>query len=419
MECKSPLLSPPPRCRVSCRAEIRSFRPTSAAATGWVPCGLVSHMRIWVTEAAYAVAFFLTLTFLFISWFVSRQYSRFGRFAGWPALVSAAVVLYGSALIAFTLFPIPNFDDGFCERRSALTEWQLTPLASLDDVPAIYQSEGLLATLTSADFLQVAMNVVFFMPLGFFIAYRLRRSVFVALASSLGISLLIETTQGTGIWGLAPCPYRLSDIDDVITNTSGGVIGWFIGLTLRRVLPDPTPHRESDPGPPGPLRQMIGVLLDVQIYVVVQIAVFALAIAITNFVGNVTGNTLFAITTTAVTFALFVLIPIIRRDRSSPGLASVHLAVVRKNDLSRAPLWSIVVRWMVRWLPITFFGLPALLVILPIEAIVSWRTRGHRSVASIVSRTTLVTRERAAQVAAQESSAESPAPTTTAWRESE
>ena len=394
-------------------------------------------MRIWVTEAAYAVAFFLTLTFLFISWFVSRQYSRFGRFAGWPALVSAAVVLYGSALIAFTLFPIPNFDDGFCERRSALTEWQLTPLSSLDDVPEIYQSEGLLATLTSADFLQVAMNVVFFVPLGLFIAYRLRRSLLVAFASSLGISLLIETTQGTGIWGLAPCPYRLADIDDVITNTSGGVIGWFIGLALRRVLPDPTPHREADPGPPGPVRQMIGVLLDVQIYVVVQIAVFALAVVVTNFVENVvdvdatvtaiSGNALFAITTTAVTFTLFVLIPMVRRDRSSPGLASVHLAVVRKDNLSRAPLWSIVVRWMVRWLPITFFGLPALLVILPIEALVSWRTRDHRSVASIVSRTTLVTRERAAQVDAQvnaqvdahENAPERAAPAAKAWRETE
>jgi hypothetical protein len=48
---------------------------------------------------------------------------------------------------------------------------------------------------------------------------------------------------------------------------------------------------------------------------------------------------------------------------------------------------------MVRWLPITFFGLPALLVILPIEAIVSWRAGQHRSIASMLSRTVLVTRE--------------------------
>jgi hypothetical protein len=48
---------------------------------------------------------------------------------------------------------------------------------------------------------------------------------------------------------------------------------------------------------------------------------------------------------------------------------------------------------MVRWLPVSFFGLAALLVILPIEAVVSWRAGQHRSIASMLSRTLLVTRE--------------------------
>ncbi|HEV8024890.1 MAG TPA: VanZ family protein, partial [Candidatus Nanopelagicales bacterium] len=207
-------------------------------------------MRIWLTEAAIAFGLFLALTFVFVSWFVSRQYVRYGRFAGWPALVSASVVLYGSALIAFTMFPIPNFDAGYCASRAGRSAWQLVPLASLDDVSAYASSNGVLATAFSAEFLQVAMNVVFFAPLGFFLAYRSRRSLPFAFAVSLTVSVVIELTQGTGLWGIAECPYRLADIDDVITNTSGGVLGWFVGLALRRVLPDPTPHREADPGPP-------------------------------------------------------------------------------------------------------------------------------------------------------------------------
>ena len=129
---------------------------------------LASPVRVWFLEAAYAVIFFATLTILFLVPFISRQYSRFGRFAGWPAFTSAAFALYACALVAFTLFPFPDFADGYCRRRSDVDHWQLNPLASLDDVTAYAADYGLPATLTSAVFLQVAMNVAFFLPLGFF-----------------------------------------------------------------------------------------------------------------------------------------------------------------------------------------------------------------------------------------------------------
>jgi len=351
-------------------------------------------VRIWLSGTAYAVAFFAALTFVLIAWFVSRQYARFGRFAGWPAGVSAAAILYGCALIAFTLFPMPDFAAGYCESRADVQRWQLEPLASLDNVAAYAEVNGLAATAVSQVFLQVALNVVFFLPLGFFLAYRSRRSLPFTFAVAAGTSILIELTQGTGWWGLLPCPYRIADIDDVLTNTTGGVLGWFIGFALRRALPDATPRLQPDPGPPSPLRQAVGVLLDVQIYLVVQIGFFLAVNPMLQGIIDLNSPYVFEVTVTLVTFTLFAFIPMLRDDRASPGLASVHLAVVRKGDQARpAALWSVIVRWMVRWLPVSFFGLPALLVILPIEALVSWRTRQHRSIASLVSGTLLVTRE--------------------------
>ena len=41
-------------------------------------------------------------------------------------------------------------------------------------------------------------------------------------------SLLIEVTQLTGIFGLYPCAYRFFEVDDLITNTTGTLLGyWF------------------------------------------------------------------------------------------------------------------------------------------------------------------------------------------------
>ena len=61
-------------------------------------------MQVWLTEAQYAFAFFGLLALLLIAPWVRLQFRRFGRFRGWPAVVSTAVVLYGCALIAFTMY---------------------------------------------------------------------------------------------------------------------------------------------------------------------------------------------------------------------------------------------------------------------------------------------------------------------------
>src|SRR5699024_7102606 len=48
------------------------------------------------------------------------------------------------------------------------------------------------------------------------------------LTSSLAafaVSLVIELTQYTGVWGLIGCSYRVADVDDLIANTCGGLLG--------------------------------------------------------------------------------------------------------------------------------------------------------------------------------------------------
>jgi glycopeptide antibiotics resistance protein len=366
---------------------------------------LASLVRVWFLEAAYAVVFFATLTIVFLAWFISRQYSRFGRFAGWPALVSAAFALYACALVAFTLFPFPNFDDGYCARRADVDHWQLNPLTSLDDISSYAADYGVLATLTSGVLLQVVMNVVFFLPLGFFLAYRSRRSLPTTTLLAFAVSLSIELTQGTGLWGLAPCPYRLADVDDLLTNTLGGMLGWFIGAIALRTLPDARPSRAPDPGPPGAARQMVGALLDVQVYLLVQVTLLIVAerlgITLTvdsEFLGSFAGWVQaldFAIVGLAVTLVMFVLIPRLRGDRASVGFASVYLALIRTTTDRPAGVWTLTARWALRWLPVVIFGLVALVVIFPIEAVVVLLNRRRRSLSSIITRTEFSTREAA------------------------
>lgn len=68
-----------------------------------------------------------------------------------------AMVLYLLALVLFTLYPAPDNSASFCAYHKL--QPQLIPLGSISDIP----TEGLRAIL------QVAMNMVFFVPMGVFL----------------------------------------------------------------------------------------------------------------------------------------------------------------------------------------------------------------------------------------------------------
>ena len=79
------------------------------------------------------------------------------------------------------------------------------------------------------------------MPLGCFVRMLWGRGVVVSTATGLAVSAMIETTQITGVWGIYPCPYRVFDVDDLLANTSGALLGAvLVSLLLQlrsRLLP--------------------------------------------------------------------------------------------------------------------------------------------------------------------------------------
>ena len=345
-------------------------------------------MSVWFTEAQYAFAFFGLLALLLIAPWVRLQYRRFGRFRGWPAVVSSAIVLYGCALIAFTMFPLPRTSADYCAKHADRSYWQLTPLASLDDVAAYAQDHTLVQTVTSGVLLQVVMNVILFIPLGFLLAYRWRQSLGRSVLVAFGLSLAIELTQGTGLWGLAECPYRLADVDDLLTNTAGGLVGWLLGRWLGRYLPDPVPHAVPDLDPPSVGRRALAVVVDVVTYLTVLLGVLVLDERLAEAPDR--GTTPFVLLSGAVSLLAFVALPSLLPSRAGPGGLSVDIVLTSVAG-GRAPLWSLLVRWAVRWLPFVLFGLAGLLAVLAVDAVVAWRRPDRRTLCDLASRTAWIT----------------------------
>jgi len=156
------------------------------------------------------------------------QYRRHGGLRWSRALIIYLVVFYLLGLALFTLLPLPDDFARYCAERNRPV--RVVPFGIISDLldPGYW------------DVVQVVLNFLFFVPLGILAGTMLRLSGKQAILLGLGVSLFIEATQLTALWGLAPCRYRVADIDDVILNVAGVWLGVQIAkvFTRAKTLPD-------------------------------------------------------------------------------------------------------------------------------------------------------------------------------------
>lgn len=55
-----------------------------------------------------------------------------------------------------------------------------------------------------------------------------------ALMIGLGLSLTVETSQLSGMFWIYPCAFRQFEVDDLILNTAGVVVGFMVWRRIRR-----------------------------------------------------------------------------------------------------------------------------------------------------------------------------------------
>ena len=99
--------------------------------------------------------------------------------------------------------------------------------------------------------LQLLFNVVLFVPLGFIAKTLLRLGLLPTAGISLAATCLIEAAQLTGLFGVYPFAFRTFDVNDLMCNTLGGLIGWALGhlaVTLTRRGPEGLPPVTHRPG---------------------------------------------------------------------------------------------------------------------------------------------------------------------------
>ena len=202
-------------------------------------------------------------------------YHRDGRLRAASAVSAYLAVLYVLGLGCFTLYPLPDGTSG-----PGITygiEPRFNPLGFLDDLA----KDGVRALP------DMVANVAFFVPLGFIAGRLLRWRFATTLAVGFGASLLIETAQLTGLFGLYPYAYRMFDVLDLFCNTMGAAFGWSGTVLAGRLLPPSESAREGRvTDRPGFVRRAVAYWIDLTVMGVVLVVLLAAASVVMHAAGD-------------------------------------------------------------------------------------------------------------------------------------
>ena len=190
------------------------------------------------------VSFVLTLPIL------AFLYHRDGRIKPSSAIMAYLSVLYAMGIVCFTLYPLPSGSTGLGIDRGV--QPQLDPLAFIGDI----RKDGLRAVF------QLLFNIAFFMPLGFIAGRFFRWKLVPSVVFGFAVSLLVETAQLTGLFGIYQYAYRTFDVDDLICNTLGALGGYGIAHLTNRFMPERSSYEVSAPAQPTFLRRCVALWID-------------------------------------------------------------------------------------------------------------------------------------------------------------
>lgn len=224
----------------------------------------MSYVLYFSKPFALAIAIWPFLSLLLTLPVLALLYHRDNRLRFTSALTAYLVVLYLIALACFTMYPMPENPATYCAAHHLRP--QLNPFEFIHDI----RTDGITGVM------QLAMNVVFFLPLGYFMKRVFRWKFATALPAMFLTSLLIETTQLTGIWGIYPCAYRLFDVDDLITNTLGGILGYAMGSIVTHFLPQQRIDEDAITTEPGFVRRCVALAIDLFLVETASLSVTAL-----------------------------------------------------------------------------------------------------------------------------------------------
>ena len=187
----------------------------------------------------FACLVFPVLAAFFTIPYAVYHYRKYGSLLVLRVVIVYSFILYMTCAYFLTMLPLPPIAE--VARYTSPTMdlvpfhawtnfWENTSLVLSD--PSTY-----LGAMKEQCFYEPFFNILLLVPLGVYLRYYFRRSWWQAILIGFLVSLSFELIQLSALFGIYPRPYRLFQVDDLINNTFGALVGFWITPVFSFCLP--------------------------------------------------------------------------------------------------------------------------------------------------------------------------------------
>ncbi|RDY23920.1 VanZ family protein [Romboutsia maritimum] len=197
-------------------------------------------MKTYLLPIGVSAFIFPFLAFLSIVPYIIYTYKKHGNVSRFKTFILYTFAFYMLTAFFLTMLPLPTVDK---PRGINISYTQLIPFNFINDILKetnieLSKPQTYLYLVRERAFLQVFFNALLLLPLGVYLRYLFKKDLKKTILICFLVSLFFEITQRTGIYGIYKYPYRLFDVDDLMLNTFGGFIGFYVAPLFKFILPD-------------------------------------------------------------------------------------------------------------------------------------------------------------------------------------
>lgn len=200
-------------------------------------------MERYFEPIKFALMTFPLVAAVFTLPFLVFQYKKYGYVNKIRVAVVYSLLLFLISAYYLVILPLPNTESVGNMKKNIIEYMQLIPFTFVTDFlketkiqwsdPSTY-----INIIRERAFLQALFNAMLLMPLGVYCRYYFRNNLKTTVIVTFLLSLFFEFTQLTGLYGFYKVPYRLFDVDDLMLNTFGGMMGYLLAPKITFFLPD-------------------------------------------------------------------------------------------------------------------------------------------------------------------------------------
>ena len=257
------------------------------------------------------IALLITFPFMIIN------YNRYGSISKVRTFIIYTFILYLMCAYFLVILPLPTRE---YVSKLTIPHYQLKPFNFIfdfikDNKYSFNSLSSFIKMLKQPSIYQPLFNIVLTIPFGMYLRYYYKCSFKKTCIYSFLLSLFFEITQLTGLYYIYPRNYRMFDVDDIMFNTLGGVAGYYLIVPFLKILPSRDKIDDKSyimSNKVTGLRRLVAFIIDLFFLSLI----FGIVLIITILYGKEYNLKTFIILFLAITYIMFVLIPIIFKGRT-------------------------------------------------------------------------------------------------------